>query len=445
MAQAIIEKPELRFIVYDPTREGKLAAGQEIRRFFGEGNYDDFKQAGRTGNSIPNGRRKGVNLEIYDKVGDILGLKPSLRFRAQFWRQAMEEAVNTINFARGVLFADQERQATLTTNITWEPGSPATALERLTKPSKSISRRLREEQGLVLGIACLSAEELSSSDNGKGLKTLNRLNNFLEDQAFIGKEGETERYEIYSVHEPWTNRLVGFSGEYPSLQDREGRWVKFLNFPVRLVGVKDEQGELSEVIPVLYDPGTKDMASRVIKGMRKSWVAAGREIQNGVVETSAHVQDQSRFRWVVMGDRGERDRAALYLKSLLERFPGVTEVKPDHDVNPDGARPNRPEFMRWQAEIKGLKNPIEAQVIALEDWVSAQYHVGEFDENIGMHNGAAHEFHKLFNVAEIAWMIWGRRLGPEELKEHTRAASYEYATRLGRKERVYPSPYDREF
>lgn len=445
MTQATIERPELKFTVYDPTRGGRLAAGQEIRRFFGEDNYAYFKEAGRKERPIPDGVRKRVNQEIYNKVGSLLGLKTNPRFRARFWRQAMEEAVNTINFARGVLFADQERQATLTTNITWEPGNPATVLERLTKPSKLISQRLRTEQGLVLGLACLSAEEMSSEDNGKALKVLDRLNNFLEDQVFLGQEGETQWYEVYSVHEPRTNELIGFSAEYPCPQSRKGRWVKRLNYPVRLVGIKDEQGGLSEAVPVLYDPGTKDMASRVVKGMRKSWVAAGREIQNGVIETSAHVQDQSRFRWVVMGDREERDRVAIYLKSLLERFPGVTEVRPDHDVNYDEVRPNRPEFMRWQAEIKGLKNPIEAQVIALEDWVTSQYHVGKFDKSTGMHNGTAHELHKLAMVADVAWMIWGRMLSTEELKRHKKSASYEYVTRLGRKERVYPSPYGREF
>lgn len=423
-------RPELRFDMLSVGHGGVKLVASEIQKLFGKENYDDFRKVGKKGQPVPEEIKQRVDREIYDRYGEGL------------WVTAMKRANSTVDYARRIHFADQEKQATLLNDIVWDRGRPSVALERLTKSTRWIGRRLKHEQGRQLGLGLLCAEEMAGADNGYAEETLDRLNKFLEAKSFVGKEGETQRYEIYSYHEPFTNRLVGLSSKHPDSQYREQLWVKSLDYPVRMIGIRHQGGKVGELTPALYDPRGKDIESAVIKGMRKSLKTS--EENRGLIETSPHVKDQVGFRLVVMGGRSLRDRVTADMEQLLWEFDGVRAIEPDNRVDPNPRRQNRVEFRRRQVYIEGLRNPLELIVYGLEDWITSEYEVGEFDEGVGMHDGSAHDLHKLDMVADVAPSLWPVEIFGIDLARAKKSASFEYATRLGRKERISPSPYEGE-
>lgn len=58
-----------------------------------------------------------------------------------------------------------------------------------------------------------------------------------------------------------------------------------------------------------------------------------------------------------------------------------------------------------------------------------------------MHDGPAHDLYKLRMVSDVAEYLWPPKIFGINLKMAKLAASFEYATRLGRKQRIHPSPY----
>lgn len=440
----LIERPELVFGVFTTNREGIRLANSAFEKFFGKDNFDQFRKATRKGSYIPEETRQRVDREIYHKVGRHFHLSRSLRKREAFWKKAITESNGVINYARGIFFPDQERVATLTNNLVWSDRRPSTILERLTKPKRLVGEELKYEQGRQLGVGWLCAQRMSEDENGYVTETLDRINHFLEGQAFVGREGETQSYPVYSYHAPSTNRLIGLRSQFPDPQYEKSLWVKSLDYSVRNIAIKDPDGNIKEIVPALYDPREKDLYSAVIKGSKKSLLAANGLPNMAPIEISPHVEDLAGFRFVVMGGRPLRDRLTSYLEGLFWLFEGVTDIIPDDQVNPSDKRQHRPEFRRRQIYMDGLRTPIEMMLYALEDWINSEYEVGNFNEELDMHDGPAHDLHKLDMVADVAEFYWPPRVFSIPLAETKKTTSYEYATRLGRKYRIYPSPYTRE-
>lgn len=434
--------PELVFDMFGVDRKAVVLAAREVQNFFGQENYDYFRTAGKKGDPIPEEARLRVDNEAYAKVGKMFNVAGGLEEWEKFWKMLMRQANDTVNYARGVLFADQERQATLTNNIAWDEGRPSSALERLTIPTKLIGEQCKYEQGRQLGLALLCAEVITRDENGQVRRILTQINTFLEDNLFIGRRGDPKKHHIFSYHEPHTNRLVGLSEQYPDPQFEEGLWVKSLDFPTRQLAVRDSKGEVTAVVPVLYDPREKEVESAVIKALQRSLLTDRTEPNGGIIETLPYGEDQLGFRLVVMeGGRPLRDQITSQLEALFWTFEGVYDIKPKDKVRVGKRRIDRVNMRRRLIFIDGLKGPVELQIHALKDWITQEYEVGEFSEELGMHDGPAHEFHKLEDVGEVAEYLWHPRVYCINLAEPKKSASYEYATRLGRKQRIYPSPY----
>ncbi|MBI2039613.1 hypothetical protein HYT18_00895 [Candidatus Microgenomates bacterium] len=417
-------------------RGGKLMV-REVKSFFGEETYDKFRQAWKRGEDISEELCLGVDRAQYDKVGAMFGIKDNQDERERFWKTAVRRATDTVNYAHGILFADQERQATLTNNIAWARGKPSDALRVLTMPSGLIGQQYRYEQGSQLGLALLCAELMSRDENGQAREVLAGINTFLERRLFTGKSGDPKKYHTFSYHEPGTNRLVGLSSKYPDPKFRDDLWVKSLDFPVRKLGLKDEQG--GDVL-VLYDPREKDLPSAVIKAKERSWLANGAglngsETNGGVIETLHHVEDHVGFRLVIMeGGRPLRDKVTQEVENLFSEFTGNGEIKKKDSVKTSHGRSDRVQFRRRLISVEGLESPLEVMIFALEDYIASQYEVGEFDPESGIHNGPAYDLYKLKVVGNIAEYLWPVEIYDIDLAEAKREASFQYALRLGTKE-----------
>lgn len=434
----VIERPELTFDMFRTDSTGIRLVVKEVQRFFGRENYDEFKAAGKNGEYLSEETRQRVDNQVYGKVGKMF----NLGWGGGLWHTAIELSNDTVNYARGILFADQERQATLTTAIAWDDGRPSSALERLTMPTGQIGEQCKYEQGRQLGLALFSAEVILRNENGNSRTILTRIDRFLEDKLFIGRRGDPQRYHTFSYHTPSTNRLVGLSSDFPDPSFDEELWVKSLDYPVRRLGVRDLQGEVVEVAQALYDPRDKDLASAVIKAKQRSLKAAKSYPKGIIIETTPYAGDQLGFRLVIMQGRYPlRDSLTANLENLFREFEGFSSIEEDDEVDPNNGPTDRLKFRRRQLFIERLKNPIEVIIQTLPDYISQLYEVGEFNPELGMHAGPAHDLYRLRKVADIAEYLWPFKIYKIGLEETKKASSYDYAARLRRKQRIHPSPY----
>lgn len=441
--QTVDSRPELTFGMLEVSRGGVRLANSAVQRFFGKENYDLFKAAGKQDLYTPAETRQRVDQEVYGQVGQMLGIGGDLPEWEDAWKKAMKEAITTHNYARGILFADQDRQGTLTTNMDWDDWRPSTALERLTTPTRSIGAQCKYEQGRQLGLAFLCAEVISRDENGVARSILSALNKALEDKLFVGKSGDPQPYRTYSYHVRETNRLLDVSSDFPHpyLNHLQGLSVKKLDFPVRIIRIQDESG-IQHDVPVLYEPRDKDIESAVIKAKERSLLASRQQLRGRVIETSPYATDQLGVQLVVMqGGRPMRDMVTSKLEQLFRGFEATREITPDDQVDVNHGSSTRVEFRRRLVHMEGLKNPIELIVYALEDWIPSEYEVGNYSEELGMHDGRAHDLYKLKVVSNIDGFMWPFKVFGIDLKDARQASSYDYAARLGRKQRIHPSPY----
>ncbi len=437
-----IDRPELTFGMFEATSSGVRLANAVVQRFFGIENYDLFRTAGKKELHIPAETRQRVDREVYGQVGQMLGIGGDSPEWEANWKMAMKEAIATHNYARGILFADQDRQGTLTTNIDWDDWRPSTALERLTMPTRLIGAQCKYEQGRQLGLAMLCAEVMSRDENGDARAILTALNNALEKSFFTGKKGDPQPYRTYSYHVPGTNRLIDVSSDYPHphLNLVQGLSVKKLDFPVRIIRIQDESG-MQQDASVLYDPRDKDIESAVIKAKERSLLAAKQQQKGRIIETSPYATDQLGVQFVVMQGRAARDQVTARLEQLFEGFEATRNIEPDDQVDANHGSPNRVEFRRRKLYMEGLNNPIELIVYALEDWIPSEYEVGNFSEELGMHDGRAPDLYKHQVVGNIAAFMWPVKVFGIDLEDAKKASSFDCAARLRRKQRIHPSPY----
>lgn len=432
------EKPKFVFKMLEANGLAVISAVNTQRDFFGRQNYDEFKKAGRKEEYIPAERCQQVDDETYAKVGEMFNVRGSLRAWRKFWDDAIVKAVSTHNNVRDTLFPEQDRRATLTTNIAWSDRRPSSILKMLTLPRRLVGEQCKYEQGLILGLGLLCAEVMSKDGDGVTSGVLSAINDFLESKLFRGRKGEPKQHHVFSYHQPSTNELVGVSESYPDPRFAAGLWVKSLDLPVRFV----------EDMPVLYDPREKHIESAVIKIMQRSLQAtknretAKDRANDGVIEAEPYTGDAVGFRLVPMrGGRLFRDMLTEEMEDLFKSFDDFEDTEPDDRVDEKHGKPDRVEFRRRKIKVRRLKSPIEAIAESLEDYISEQYEVGSFDEKEGMHDGPAHPLYKLGLVSKVAPYFWPPKLTNIDLPWSLKTASYAYATNLGRKQRIDPSPF----
>lgn len=438
----IIERPELNFDMFTVGRRGIRLAVAEVKKAFGEENYSEFRRYGKKGEDIPEEIKQRVDQEMYAKM--------ALIFSAQnyggerLWHEAMKLSNRAVNYARGILFPDQDKRFTMTVNVAWSDNRPSTALKIFTTPTEFMGEQCKFEQGRQMGWALIGAEVIMSDENGESAGRLTSLNDFLESWLFTGRKGDPGKYHTFSYHTPYTNRVEGISNQYPDPQFAQDLWVKELEFPVRILALRDSDEEVRE-IPVLYDQREKYQEAAVIKAKHRSLKTArdnGR-LNGGSIEASPYMGDKLGFRLVLMeGDHPLRDRVTFYLEELLQSFEGFESSEEDDFVDPRQEDPDIFLFRRRNISVQGLIRPIEMQVFTLQDWLDYEYEVGKFDPVKGMHDGLAHDLYKLGEVSEIAESTWPTPVFGIDLGREIKEASDDYAFRLGNKQR-YPRSFPR--
>lgn len=438
VAEIAEKRPGLTFDIFRADPVGTRLAGKEIEGLFGRENVDEFKTANKRGDHITAESRLRVDRKIFGFVENFFGVKDG----EGFWVEAIEKSVDTLNYARRILFPDQERSATMITRMTRDPGRrPSTVLERLTTPTRLMGEQFKYEQGRQLGLALLCAEVLAAEDNGRLREALTGIDEYLEANMFMGRVGDPQKHHVFSYHEPATNKLADINHGYPVFKLAEGLWVKSLDYPVRRIGIKGPDGQMQEVAKALYDPREKGVESAVIKDQQRSLKDANGN-SNAVIRTTAHVRDKVGFRLVTMQGMNEGDRLrdglTAYTEGLLRGLDGFVGIERDDEVHSGNGHPNRVRWNRRNLYLAGLTKPIEVVVQSLPDYISYQYEVGRFDPQKGMHDGLAHSLYKLMAVADVAPFLWPTKIYGIDLVKAKKDASHDIAARLRVNQRVYP-------
>src|SRR3989344_7164844 len=103
MATAQIERPT--FGMLQAGIEGGVLAVRALKEIFGVENYREFRKAHRRGEEITEELRQRVDDYAYNQIGERYHV--ALGQRAAFWSRMMDLSNSTVNYARGILFADQ--------------------------------------------------------------------------------------------------------------------------------------------------------------------------------------------------------------------------------------------------------------------------------------------------------------------------------------------------
>lgn len=429
-----METPRVTFSMFEPGLRGGNLATAQVKEVFGRENYRVFRQYGKKDEYVPEEARLPVDRLVYEYIAR--RIEGDIAAGENLWRRALVASNKTVNYAKGMLFSDQDRRADITTNITWSDRRPSTALKVLTTSGEFVGDQYKWEQFRQLGWATICAEIISKDDGDNTTRTLSDINEYLEDRFFVGKRGAPEPYPFFSGHMPTTNRFVRLSHRYPD-HSLEGLWVKNMELPVRTIGMRDDNGEVIEEVKVFYDPREKEIESAAVKAVERSLKAEKSKENGGLIETG-HVTDKAGFRLVVMGGRPLRDRVAQEVERVLRGFGEFISLIDDDEVDPDHGDRHRIQFRRKQVTLEGLKTPFEVMVFALQDWLDAEFEIGEYNEALHQHNGNAHILYRLGKVAEIAPYNWPHRFFNIDLKGEQKTASFAYASDLAEKQRVNP-------
>lgn len=431
MAVAFIDRlPEqtsINFGMLKTNREGVLQANRAIKDFFGEHDYDRFKEAHKKGDRVYEEERIVLDRRIEDKV------KGMFNGRGR-WYPAMALANQAVNYAQGIFFPEQDRRGTLTNKIQLSDNRPSTALDILTAPSRDFGPLVKFDQGRQLALMSLGADLLSNPDIGRVLPVLGSIDAELEERFLVGKKGQTDIFSVLTAHEPGTNKLLDVR-RVDDFYMQAGIWVKALDFPTRTIAIRDESGDIMKKIPALVEYDEKDMAAAVIKAQQRSL-----KKNPNCIQGQQHVKDGARFRVVVMGGRGVRDEVTAYLEKVLRTIDGVKDVRNDDNLQPQGDR-KRPVMNKRWVDHAGLINGAELQVYALPDYLTEQFESGIWSPKLNMHDGPDHDHYKLGMIGDIAPYLWPYALHKVNLAEAQRVSSFEFAGRLARKLRVHPDPY----
>lgn len=430
-----VERPELNFDTLRASGMGIRPIALYLYELFGRDNYEAFRVVGKEGKDVDPELKQKVDERVYGQIG----ARYNILWGRGLWHAAMERADETVNYARKVLFPDQDREASLTTNIFWSTNRPSAALERLTKSAKFIGEQCRAEQLRQLALAVPCADEIIVG-KADTRAALTEMNHYLEKEFFIGRSGDPKKVRILSYHAPGTNKLLALSSDYPDQQFPPGFWVKSVSYPVRKIGIRDSAGNIVEVVHALYDQREKGFGERVIKGLYKS----KKDVRsNGKIEVVRHVEDLLGFRLVIMeGGHPMRDQVMGYLESKLGKLFGVKNITKDDSVDPDNGHQERFSCRRRKIFAEGSTRPLfEAIVQSIEDYIPQEYEIGKFDEKLGMHDGPAHPLYELKKVAKIAPELWPFPVYGIDIADAVKAASFGNAARLAMIQRISPSPY----
>lgn len=439
-----IESP-LTFDLYKTGQQSIVLVNRLIKERFGPENYRLFKEAGRSAAKLGLRRpviseedRQRVDRRVYDEFGLAFGVEAHLR--ESLWRRSISlGGIGTVNYARRILYPDQEKRATLTTDITSDDWRPASALEILTMPTKMISPVCKYEQAVVLGFTLLAGELIAETDSSSLRAILKDLHNFFTDYLFLDRKGETTDYHIYSYHRPKTNELVGLGKTADPPE--QGLSVKSLSYPARKLRIIDSEMQVREVL-ALYEPREKEIGSAVLKAKERSLQESKKPFSNGTIEITPYRSDYFGFQFVVMeGGRPMRDLVIRNLEVLMRLVYGdLVNIKPKDKVKSSHGSPDRVQFRRDEVTIKRLDQSIEIIVYDLKDYIASEYEIGKFDERLNRHDGPMRSLYKLDIVGDVAGYIWPYVLFGMDHKEAKIAASYAYAASARRKQRIYPSP-----
>lgn len=435
-----IKSAELDFDTLRARRFGVRPIVDFLQRIYGLENYDYFRKANKARHEIPEETKTAVDERVFDETGKLF----RVGWGKGLWYASMLRTNEVINYAGRIYFPDQDRKASLTVNIAFSDNRPSTILERLTQPACVIGEQCRAEQLRQLALAIPCGEEIVSNDGEIKIK-LSELNKKLEKEFFVGRSGDPKEFRVYSYHMPGTNKLVGFSHDYREATFPGRLWIKELTYPVREIGIRDDEGRITGVVPVLYDQKIKDFGSLIIKGLYKSHKRPN-GTNGGKIQIVPHVEDGLGVRVIPMrGGHPLRDRVAEQLGGNLRKWFGPDNVKEDDDIDPDNGRKDRflcRRYKVYKEYYQGARPDFEVMIQSLEDFVSQMCEIGKFNPDLGMHDGPAHPLYKLKQVAAVAPDLWPNPVFPIDHSLAKKIASYEIAVSLARAQRIYPPPYE---
>lgn len=253
---------------------------------------------------------------------------------------------------------------------------------------------------LTLFAALSSAKKLRDGVTS-GLDSVKRT---LDEYLFEGRYGEVYPLDVFSLHDNDTNRAIAVRqhpGELPS--GHNAHIKEHRAFPIRFI--RRHYG--SNLPPVAYFDRGKSENSNITKILEKV-LRTGMAPQRVIQE----IQDNLGLKFVVLGDRQQRDDVARIVTDALYQASQTAEFKVDNSTDGKAGQTKKVDFYRLIAQLTNpsasrRKTRLELQFLTGEAHLDTLYETGRFNPDKGMYDGRAHKLLELRRLMRGEGMALG--------------------------------------
>lgn len=322
----------------------------------------------------------------------------------QFYRSQLNRANKIINYLIQSLDLPKEIFG-LRNEVAVFPDS---ASERLRKIANRdyVNSQLSYQVARQLMLAYLVSPLDERAITEKVETRLYDFQNFLDENLFMGKTGDTKNVDIYSRHDNSTNTLIDASEDFSKINGKksvfdlkkESSHIKRKRFTVRSTNIDD--------IKVMTNMRHKGENESVIKAIMKA-IKTGKPIN--INET---VSDSIGMNFMVVGNEAERDVFMAKFERLVLSYEGIDWLEVD-DSPDNGRGQNKSTFKRrTQIYLKGLSIPIEIIFYSTSEYINSIREIGE------NYKGGAHILYELRRLGEAAEILFPKSVYETDIKPY---------------------------
>lgn len=315
-------------------------------------------------------------------------------------REHLVKANRLIEYLQTIGFKNQTHKVALMNAVAFTTSNIPTRLQHILA-GESISTKYKFELLRQEVLMLTSLAYAVSRSEQKTIATLHTFHTLFEKNLFVGKYGDFQDYNYYSVHDNQTNDVLHVSDDFSAIPPIDSTTHHF-----------KQHHQTTRVIegigPVQVLQREKRTESALIKAIYKGSMQEDQNIDINLVT------DSSGFIFVT--PLGKNDELLQKLITLISTSLPECKIEYDHSVDSDRAQSKHISFLRIQVyPTETSQYPIELIVFDQSEYLHYLYHVGERQETSSTiyPNAAAHALYELRRSYVAADVLF-----PQELYQY---------------------------
>lgn len=334
-------------------------------------------------------------------------LSAELQSNPLLLREHLVKANNVIDYLQRIAFPHGKHIFSLLNPVAYTTTHTTKRLERLLA-NGSINTRYKYEllRQEVLMLASLAYTESRHGQNT--VEKLNDLNDAFEVDLYVGRYGENQLYQCYSIHHNHTNSVLSASADFENvpLIDYQDYHFKQHRLTVRMV---------ENIGPVLVRQREKSTESALIKAIYK-----GSQSDTPTIDIS-QINDPSGFMFVT--ETGKSEAMLQKVTTLIRQQYPNARIEEDHVVDKNRLQSDSLSWLRVQVFLSPTDvYPIEIIVFDQVKYFHYLYHLGNFSgTGSSIYPAAtAHDLYELRRSYVAADLLFPQEIYGHNLEESTK-------------------------